>query len=247
MSSKSLARFWSHERGSTPASSMRLPAQLDDLGGVEQHRPVLEPAQLDRARERIARDRVVVVAEHDVRVRQLREQREQLVLPARTGEQVAGDRDDVRLALRDPVDGARNRAPPRDGIAEVEVREVRDAQPVELRRQAGQHDLAHAQPHPPRLEPSIRSDDRRQRDEPREPEQKGQIWSFSMTGSTETTWRLNFSSDSSSPAATPTSCDRWRIGILKSRPVAFFSFDCHASSERWQSGHGVTIASAPAS
>ena len=25
------------------------------------------------------------------------------------------------------------------------------------------------------------------------------------------------------------------------------SFDCHASRERWQSGHGVTIASAPAS
>ena len=31
------------------------------------------------------------------------------------------------------------------------------------------------------------------------------------------------------------------------RPVVAFSFDCHASSERWQSGHGVTIASAPAS
>ena len=33
----------------------------------------------------------------------------------------------------------------------------------------------------------------------------------------------------------------------KSRPVVPSSFDCHASSERWQSGHGVTIASAPAS
>ena len=37
------------------------------------------------------------------------------------------------------------------------------------------------------------------------------------------------------------------IDMLKSRPVAFFSFDCQASSERWHSGHGVTIASAPAS
>ena len=49
------------------------------------------------------------------------------------------------------------------------------------------------------------------------------------------------------PAATPISCERCRIGIAKSRPVVAFSFDCHASSERWQSGHGVTIASAPAS
>src|SRR4051794_21271406 len=131
--------------------------------------------------------------------------------------------------------------------SEMEVREVRDAQAVELRRQARQLELSDPQAHPAGLERPICSDDRRERDEPSEPEQKGQIWSFSMTGSTETTCRLNFSSDSSSPAATPTSCERWRIGILKSRPVAFFSFDCHASSERWQSGHGVTIASAPAS
>jgi len=33
-------------------------------------------------------------------------------------------------------------------------------------------------------------------------------------------------------AATPTSCERWRIGILKSRPVSALSFDCHASSDR---------------
>ena len=87
-------------------------------------------------------------------------------------------------------------------------------------------------------------DERRERED--DPE-KGQIWSFSRTGCTETTCRLNFSSASATPAATPTSCERWRIGILKSRPVAAFSFDCQASSERWQSGHGVTIASAPAS
>ena len=58
---------------------------------------------------------------------------------------------------------------------------------------------------------------------------------------------MNFSAESGSPAATPISCERCRIGIAKSRPVEAFSFDCHASSERWQSGHGVTIASAPAS
>ena len=32
-----------------------------------------------------------------------------------------------------------------------------------------------------------------------------------------------------------------------SRPVEASSFPCQASRERWQSGHGVTIASAPAS
>ena len=54
---------------------------------------------------------------------------------------------------------------------------------------------------------------------PEDKENPGQTESFSVTGSTETTWRLNFSSDESSPAATPTSCERCRIGIWKSLPV----------------------------
>ena len=37
------------------------------------------------------------------------------------------------------------------------------------------------------------------------------------------------------------------IGIGERPAGRAFSFDCHASSDRWQSGHGVTIASAPAS
>jgi hypothetical protein len=65
----------------------------------------------------------------------------------------------------------------------VEVREVRDAQAVELGRQPGDAHLQHAQPHPPRLEPRVRSDERRENDERRdEPENDGQIWSFSTTG-----------------------------------------------------------------
>lgn len=56
--------------------------------------------------------------------------------------------------------------------------------------------------------------------------------SLSVTGFTDTTWRLNFSSESVRPAATPMSCERCRIGIWKSLPVCFFSFDCHASSDR---------------
>ena len=59
-------------------------AQLDDLDGrVEQQRPVLEPAELDRTRERVARDRVVVVAEHDVRMRQLARAARAAVAPPR--------------------------------------------------------------------------------------------------------------------------------------------------------------------
>ena len=44
---------------------------------------MLEPAELDRPGERIAREGVVVVSEHDIRMRQLGEQREQLLLGAR--------------------------------------------------------------------------------------------------------------------------------------------------------------------
>ena len=51
------------------------PALLDDDRRIEQHRPVLEPAELDRPRERVARKGVVVVSEHDVRMRQPGEQR----------------------------------------------------------------------------------------------------------------------------------------------------------------------------
>src|SRR5687768_8865986 len=40
-----------------------------------------------------------------------------------------------------------------------------------------------------------------------------QTASLSSTGFIETTWRLNFSSESSRPAATPISCARCMIGI----------------------------------
>ena len=46
-----------------------------------------------------------------------------------------------------------------------------------------------------------------------------QLDSFSRTGFIETTCRRNLSSDSSIPAATPISCDRWKIGIWKLLPA----------------------------
>jgi hypothetical protein len=90
-----------------------------------------------------------------------------------------------------------------------------ETQAVELARQTRDRQVDHAKPHPPRLEPRVQSDDGRQDDDGRDEDRRRaqKIWSFSMTGFTETTCRLNLSSDSSSPAATPTSCDRWRIGI----------------------------------
>ena len=90
---------------------------------------------------------------------------------------------------------------------------MRDAQAVELGRQPGHLELELAQPHPAGFEPAVGDRHGRERRGAREDAGARQIWSFSRIGWTETTWRLNFSSDSSSPAATPTSCDRCRIGI----------------------------------
>ena len=65
----------------------------------------------------------------------------------------------------------------------MEVRQMRDAKPVELRRQAGQRQLTDAQPHPAGLEPAVRSDERRDCGDPNdEPGGERQTSSFSRTG-----------------------------------------------------------------
>ena len=90
---------------------------------------------------------------------------------------------------------------------------MRNPETVELGREPGQLELELAQPDPAGFEPAIGDRQGRERCSAREDAGARQIWSFSRIGLTETTWRLNFSSDSSNPAATPTSCDRCRIGI----------------------------------
>jgi hypothetical protein len=96
----------------------------------------------------------------------------------------------------------------------MEVGQVGDTQAVQLGRQAGDREVADAEPDPAGLEPAPPRTDRQESDEAGADERRPrQIWSFSRIGLTDTTWRLNFSSASSSPAATPTSCDRWRIGM----------------------------------
>src|SRR4051794_31618257 len=125
----------------------------------------------------------------------------------------------------------------------MQIREVQDA---DRRGESGNRYVDPPPLHPLRLEePPRRERDERGGDNP-EPGRYG-VSSFWSTGSTDTTWRLNLSSEASSPAATPISCERCRIGMLNARPVCASSFCCQASSDRWQSGQGVTIASAPAS
>ena len=69
----------------------RPPAQLDELALVTQQRRRLELAQVRRARERVARDREVVVAEH--RERRLRQPRRELrAAAARPADASAGRR-----------------------------------------------------------------------------------------------------------------------------------------------------------
>src|SRR6516165_8043607 len=115
----------------------------------------------------------------------------------------------------------------------MEVGEVGDPEPVQLVWQLRHRQLEHAQPNPARLEraPAQSREHSGTRGDGL-PATGPQTSIFSSIGFTDTTCRLNLSSDSWSPAATPTSCERWRIGILKSRPVSALSFDCHASSDR---------------
>src|SRR5205809_234953 len=67
---------------------------------------------------------------------------------------------------------------------------------------------------------------------------------FSPTG---VTWRWNLSSELSRPAARPISWLMCSVGMSNLVPACFDALSCHASSDRWHSGHGVTMQSAPRS
>src|SRR6476619_878467 len=126
------------------------------------------------------------------------EPRQQAVQPGRAPgarEQVARHADEVGTALLDPLHCALDCPCAARRNTKVEVREVRDAQTVELGGQPGQLDLELSQAHPTRLEPAVRDRHGRERRRAREDAGARQIWSFSRIGLTETTWRLNFSSD----------------------------------------------------
>jgi hypothetical protein len=84
----------------------------------------------------------------------------------------------------------------------MKVRQVRDAHARELARKAGQRNVDLAEPHPTGFVPAPSNAGAGEAGKRGESLQTS---SFSSTGVTGTTWRLNFSSESSSPAATPTS------------------------------------------
>jgi hypothetical protein len=155
-----------------------------------------------------------MVAEHDIWMPKALEQLHQLSLASRPRQQVARDADEIGTALLDPCRSAFHGVRAARRHSEVEVREVRDPDAVELGRQARQPQIALAQTHPPGFEPAISEPGRGERGgSARNGRPEVQISSFSRIGRTETTWRRNLSSDSWRPAATPTSCERWRIGI----------------------------------
>ena len=104
---------------------------------------------------------------------------------------------------------------------------MRDAQPGELGGEPGQRHRQLGQPNPGGLvQPpgDAGGRDSGGRGKARADAFARQTESCSTTGSTGTTCRLNFSSDSVSPAATPTSCERWMIGRPNVRPVEASSF-----------------------
>ena len=80
---------------------------------AEQHhtREPLDRRRVDALRERIAAVREVVVAENDVAAAELSEQAFQLGHPRAARDEIAGDADEVGLALAHPVDGVLHRAP----------------------------------------------------------------------------------------------------------------------------------------
>jgi hypothetical protein len=126
-----------------------------------------------------------VVPQDDVRVAaEAGENGAQAALAASAGDEVSGDADEVGFPLDDPVDRAVDRAEPARRDAEVEVREVRDAQPVELGRQPRNEQLADAEADPAGFEGPVGEPG--SGDAERDPE-KNQTWSFSTTGLTETT------------------------------------------------------------
>ena len=112
-----------------------------------------------RLRERVAGDGEVVVAEHREAARQPREQRAQLRLARAAARRRSPVMQTSGRAARSPTQSTARSTAARAarGHAEVEVGEVRDPQPVELRRQARQRARRSvSQPHPAGLEPAPR-------------------------------------------------------------------------------------------
>src|SRR5664280_1300707 len=135
--------------------------------------------------------------------------------------------------------------------AEMQIADMSDAQAVELLRQARHLHLQLHQPQPAGLEDAPAEHGEKQRrqrdDDPDHRSPPSGDSNLASTGPIETTWRESSSRSGSRPAASAIICERWKIGMPNFFPCARSALFCQASSERWQSGQELTIASAPAS
>ncbi len=140
------------------------PTSLDDDRLVpQQPRHILNAIELCRAREGIARDCNIVVAEDDARplerAQQLHEQRH----AARMGDEIAGDADEIRSPFGYPRDRTLRRHAPTGGYPQVEVGEVGDPEADKALGQAYDLDLVHTKAEPPRFEPPIGDESEREK------------------------------------------------------------------------------------
>ena len=114
-----------------PASKL----ELDAL--VAQQRDVFERidrSRIDPLRERVAAVGEIVVPEHDEAGAELAEEPLEQRHPCAARHEITGNADDVRAPLDDPCNGIHDCASAAGRNAEMEIGEVRDAKPVELRR-----------------------------------------------------------------------------------------------------------------
>ena len=192
-----------------PRRSISTPSSASSVAGSSAPR-------LDRLRERVAADREVVVAEHDVRRAE----------PASSSERSA--RSPRGRESRSPVTQTRSGC---RAATQSTARSTRDARRARARRggsprgarsagrrapaagPASRHlERRAAAPSPPRTSPQASqaaARRRRRHSACRTPAARtsARCELLEHRPRPETTWRLNFSSDSSKPAATPISCD----------------------------------------
>ena len=200
-------------------------AQLELDRFVAEQGDVLERAdrlRIDALGERIAAVGEVVVAEDDEARPEPVEQPLELAHPRAARDEVARDADEVRPALGRPTPPPRARREcPRDGTPRWKSERCAIRSPSSSAGTPSSCDLEDALPQPARLEPPPGRDSR---DRGGEREQEpGQTESFSVTGVDRDDVALELQLRASSPAATPTSCERCRIGIWKSLPVCLLA------------------------
>ncbi len=132
------------------------PAQNDDLCLIPQKSRAFEIANLRGPGERITRYRDVVIAEHDERTVQARQEGLEAPRASRMGDEVSRDADEVGSPFSNPTRGPLARTvAAREGRAEVEVGQVSDPDAVESLWESVERNFEHTRPEPTGLEPAV--------------------------------------------------------------------------------------------